>query len=196
MEQASFLVMDDEDLVHQAIDRVVERRRLGVRLVRAQRASEADAMLAECTPYAGLLLDVYVPDGNGFEVLGRARSLPAHVSTPALLMTGAPDVSMFNRAFDLDAEVITKPVDEFDRLARFFTGAAARRSAPADNRATEPQLPDTLEGCVDRLRELGARYPDARTRYRIGAVVAALKAQPEIYGSNAVGSASLVDIPA
>lgn len=192
-----FLVLDDDDLVHKVIARVVERRRLGVQLVRVDLAADADALLASGSAFAGMVLDVYLPDGSGFDVLGKARHLPERASTPALVMTGAPDVEMINRAYDLDADVITKPVEEFERLVRFFNRVApatkASRTPPDDT-----HIPATLDGCIRRLRELHERYPDGRTRYLIGAVVAALKLRPDLYGANAVcvaASATGEDIP-
>lgn len=182
MDTAAFLVLDDELAVRDSIERLTKRRRLPVRLVSVASARDATFVLAQRAAIAGMLLDVFLPDGNGFDVLSWARAQPAHQTTPALLMTGAPDVSMFNRAYDLRAEMITKPFDldeGLERVVRFFTQGASL-----------DDVPPTLEGCVRRLREFGKQYPDARTRYAVGMIVAALKSQPERYGANAVSTAA------
>lgn len=198
MDTASFLVLDDESIVRDSIELLTKRRSLPVRVVNVGSAREAIFVLAQRTPMAGMLLDVLVGDGNGFDVLSWARKQPVHEATPALMMTGAPDVSMFNRGYDLRAEVITKPFDkDLDRLVQFFSRAtqAWKPSDPLPSntdasqamRASAP-TPPTLDSCVGRLRELGRCYPDCRTRYLIGAVICAMKSQPERYGPNAVST--------
>jgi DNA-binding response OmpR family regulator len=186
-----FLVLDDESGVLESIDRLVKRRGLQVRLVTVDSARGADFVLGQHQPMAGMLLDVYLGDGNGFDVLERARKLPVHEDTPALMMSGAPDVSMFNRAYDLGAEMITKPFDDdLERVVRFLNrgmrpGADAAPLTPAST-----EVPPTLAGCIARLRELGRRYPDVRTRYLMGMIVAALKSRTRVYGPNAVSMAA------
>jgi CheY-like chemotaxis protein len=187
------LVVDDDKGVLECIDRLAKRRRLPVRLVTVDSARGADVVLGQGHPLAGMLLDVFLDDGNGFDVLERARRLPAHQVTPALMMTGSPDVSMINRAYDLGAEMITKPFDDdLERVVRFFNRGAPTETddeeAPGGDSTAD--VPPTLVGCVERLRELGARYPDVRTRYLIGMIVAALKSRPRLYGANAVSMAA------
>lgn len=190
MDTPCFLVVDDDKGVLESITRLTARRRLPVRLVAVGSAREAEFVLGQGHPMAGMLLDVFLDDGNGFEVLKRARQLSVYEDTPVLMMSGAPDVTMFNRAYDLGAEMITKPFDaDLERVLRFLG-----RSAPvrADDAAAPPPeaVPPTLAGCIERLRELGRHYPDVRTRYLMGMIVAALKSGPRSYGPNAVSMAA------
>ncbi len=57
--------------------------------------------------YAAWLLDVSVPDGSGLDLLAWAR-LRGH-RTPALVMTGLPDLQLANHAQILGAEFVHKP---------------------------------------------------------------------------------------
>jgi len=86
----------------------------------ATTASEArSAMSAQ--PWAGLVLDVLMPDGNGLDVLDGER---AKVRAPVLVFTGYATPDIANRAFDLRAELAIKPIhaERITSWARRVTG--------------------------------------------------------------------------
>ncbi len=59
-----------------------------------------------------VLLDVNMPDMDGFEACGVLRTLAAGDSVPVLMMTGLDDVSSINRAYEVGAtDFITKPIN-------------------------------------------------------------------------------------
>jgi hypothetical protein len=51
-------------------------------------------------------------------------------------------------------------------------------------------VPGTLPDCIEHLRALLAAPQNARTRYAIGATVAALKARADLFGLGAVAAAA------
>ncbi len=59
-----------------------------------------------------ILLDVMMPEIDGFEVAQRVKSNPRSASIPIIFVTGKTDVQSFIRGFDLGAEeYIFKPFD-------------------------------------------------------------------------------------
>lgn len=59
-----------------------------------------------------VLLDVNMPNMDGFEACGVLRTLAAGDSVPVLMMTGLDDVASINRAYEVGAtDFITKPIN-------------------------------------------------------------------------------------
>lgn len=57
-----------------------------------------------------VLLDVMMPDMNGFEVCGRIRSMRGGKHVPIVMITGVDDVNSFKQAFQAGAtDFVTKP---------------------------------------------------------------------------------------
>jgi FixJ family two-component response regulator len=86
--------------------------------------------------WTALLLDLVLPDGCGLDVLEVARD--SGVTAPALVLTGNAHDDAINRAFQLDARILCKPipiaqVHDFIRGALApHASAAARRTAVAN----------------------------------------------------------------
>jgi len=74
-------------------------------------------------PPTALFLDFVLPDGCGLDVIGRA---PANLrGTPTLVITGLDLQSVVNRAFDVGARVLYKPITPI-RLRAFLEDVAGR----------------------------------------------------------------------
>lgn len=72
---------------------------------------EALAVCAEQRP-AMVLLDVGLPDMDGFTVCETLRALPASALTPIMMMTSLDDEASINRAYEVGAtDFITKPLN-------------------------------------------------------------------------------------
>ncbi len=57
-----------------------------------------------------ILLDVMLPDGNGFDILGRLRKLPSTASVPVVLLTAKTEPDDIVKGLSLGADgYITKP---------------------------------------------------------------------------------------
>jgi DNA-binding NtrC family response regulator len=102
---AKILVVDDEQDPSSALGRHLERA--GHDVLRARTGEEAVALVQSEHP-ALVLLDLYLPDVSGFEVLERTRD-----QRPVVIMiTGDGDVSLAVRAMQAGAEgFLTKPVE-------------------------------------------------------------------------------------
>jgi DNA-binding NarL/FixJ family response regulator len=100
-----FLIAEDEPYIAQSLDRIVRVHGDATVVTTAQAADQA---LREGVDWCGLIFDIGLPDGSGLDLLARARAL--YPTVPALLQTGRLDPELVNRAFDLRASYLVKPV--------------------------------------------------------------------------------------
>ena len=91
-------------------------------------AAAAVTVLSTQPQWSALLIDIGLPDGSGLDVLARARS--ANIAAPALVLTGSEAAACINRAYDLHAEYVVKPVP-VGRITSFICRAvqASHRTA-------------------------------------------------------------------
>jgi DNA-binding response OmpR family regulator len=97
------------------------------------RAADGEAALQEITslpPYDVVLLDVMLPEKDGFEVLREARQ--SGVDSPVIILTARSEDEHKLRGFDLGADdYVTKPFSAEELAAR--VRAVLRRSQPDDD---------------------------------------------------------------
>jgi ActR/RegA family two-component response regulator len=182
---ARFLVVDDDPLVGRNLARIL--RPFGEAIV-AGTVSGAKALLASHVSWQGLFIDMGLPDGSGLEVLGAARA--AFPDVRAMVLTGSTEPELINAVHDLGAHYVVKPVDG-SRIERFCRGIGrehepqGERTAASEAAGTQG-TPETLDGCIARLRKLLLLRLDPLVRYSVGAVIAQIKANHGVYGKNAV----------
>lgn len=171
-----FLAVDD-DPTSQRVYRRLLRKYGDVVVVDGLAAAKSELKEDGC--FAAFLIDLRLRDGSGLELLAHARQV--HPRTPALLLTGHVEGWVVNEAFDLGADTLAKPF-EAARLYQWVERVLGLTSTPAG----QPR-PAALSGRIEMLRELLRAAPlDGLARYRVGRVVAELKAEPEVYGHSAV----------
>jgi signal transduction histidine kinase/DNA-binding response OmpR family regulator len=107
---ASVLLVDDTPANLLALNAVLKP--LGARLVEAQSGAEAIACLSR-EPFAVVLLDVQMPDMDGFEVARRIRQMENGREVPILFLTAIHrDEQWIRRGYATGAaDYITKPFD-------------------------------------------------------------------------------------
>ncbi len=149
------LVVDDEP----AITTIVEQRlkRDGFDATSVRTGAAALAALREA-PYAALVLDIGLPDFDGFEVLRRARADGHHL--PVIMLTARGDEIDRVLGLELGADdYVVKPFSPRELVARIR--ALLRRTAEAEALRQRLQPADTRAASIqiDPLRRI-ARFHD------------------------------------
>jgi two-component system OmpR family response regulator len=107
------LVVEDEPKLAALVARAL--REEGHPTDVAGRGEEA-LWMARSAPYEAIVLDVMLPDLDGFEICRRLRSQPPTANIPIIMLTALDQEEMRGRARQCGAtEYLTKPFDP-DRL--------------------------------------------------------------------------------
>jgi len=145
--EARLLIAEDDPEVGGSLADLFSRKGYEVR-----HTTDGDHALQEMTtlpPYDLVLLDVKLPEKDGFEVLREARQ--AGVDSPVIMLTVKDEHKHKLRGFDLGADdYVTKPFDTKELAAR--VEAVLSRS--------ESALPDT--GDVYSFGDITVHFPDER----------------------------------
>jgi putative two-component system response regulator len=137
--------VDDDPMVLSAHSRYV--RALGYEVETATDGFEAMSKLALGIDL--VLLDINMPNMDGFEVVSRIRANPEHSLIPVIMVTGLDRETWFPRALEVGAnDVISKPInaDELRLRTRWLM----------ELKAAHDQLRDRnirLTGTIDRKTE-------------------------------------------
>ncbi|WP_329123900.1 response regulator transcription factor [Streptomyces sp. NBC_01465] len=121
------LLVEDDDHVAAALSAILARH--GFKVVHARNGEEAlQALLpAAHEPFGVILLDLGLPDQDGYEVCGKIRK---RSSTPVIMVTARADVRSRIHGLNLGADdYVVKPYDTGELIARIH--AVIRRPAPA-----------------------------------------------------------------
>ena len=101
------LVVEDDDAVRDLV--VTTLTGDGHTIITAQDGLEALAIIETCIPDA-IVLDVHMPNMNGFEVLNSLRRTPETEAVPILMLTARATLADVERAKGLGAtDFIAKP---------------------------------------------------------------------------------------
>ncbi|MCX5203783.1 response regulator transcription factor [Streptomyces sp. NBC_00237] len=127
------LLVEDDNHVAAALSAVLTRH--GFQVVHARNGEEAlqaflpdDRAPQEQEPFGVVLLDLGLPDQDGYEVCGKIRK---RTSTPVIMVTARADVRSRIHGLNLGADdYVTKPYDTGELLARIH--AVSRRNATGD----------------------------------------------------------------
>ncbi len=126
------LVVDDDDAVGVTACRILERH--GLRAVLVPTIREAMAELTHSTDV--MVVDIGMPDGDGWDLISHVRSSAVHARMPIVVMTGLLDsAEVLNRAYDLECEYLGKPFASEALMAKI---ESARRMAGAPPRDPAP----------------------------------------------------------
>jgi two-component system OmpR family response regulator len=102
------LVVEDDQGCSELIAEVVGD--LGYAVVVRDRAEEAQDLLGQRRPLL-VVLDIMLPDADGFTVLNLMRSVPDMEAVPVMLCTASPflECDLHGQALDAHTEVVAKP---------------------------------------------------------------------------------------
>jgi DNA-binding NarL/FixJ family response regulator len=120
-----FLVVEDSHAYARSLKRIISRRG-SAHIVHNARDAHAAIHAAA---WAGIFLDVGLPDGSGLDVLARVRTF--RPTTPVLVLTGDNEPEAINRACELGASFAIKPastslIETFIRSAQSLRQRLAR----------------------------------------------------------------------
>jgi diguanylate cyclase (GGDEF)-like protein len=100
------LVVDDDQFVGATACRILERN--GMRTVHVLSLREAMAELSHPTDV--MVVDIGLPDGDGWDLIASVRAGAMHAHMPLVVMTGLLDsADVLNRAYELQCEYLGKP---------------------------------------------------------------------------------------
>lgn len=115
------LIVEDDEPTARAVSRLVQSVGFKPRVV--SRAREARDTLARAHQLRALVVDLGLPDGDGFWVAEAARRGAAGL--PIVILTGSMSNEIVNQAFRLGARYLCKPltVQDVASLRLFLIGA-------------------------------------------------------------------------
>ncbi|MFE0459736.1 response regulator transcription factor [Kitasatospora sp. NPDC058965] len=150
------LLVEDDDRVAAALVAVLSRHGFQVRHARSGHEA-LDALVPDGNdPYRVVLLDLGLPDRDGFEVCSRIR---AGSGVPVIMVTARADIRSRIHGLNLGADdYITKPYDMGELLARIHAVARRFQPTPVGPQSAGPQTavgPGSLESwgiSIDRER--------------------------------------------
>ncbi|NUV75529.1 response regulator transcription factor [Streptomyces fungicidicus] len=134
------LLVEDDNHVAGALSAILSRH--GFQVTHARSGEEAlKALLpAGGPPFGVVLLDLGLPDQDGYEVCGKIR---ARTSVPVIMVTARADVRSRIHGLNLGADdYVVKPYDTGELLARIH--AVARRNQPGDAEGAVTPAPGAL----------------------------------------------------
>ncbi|WP_328874202.1 response regulator transcription factor [Streptomyces sp. NBC_00287] len=122
------LLVEDDNHVAAALSAVLARH--GFDVTHARSGEEAlQALVPEGPGFGVVLLDLGLPDQDGYEVCGKIRK---RTSTPVIMVTARSDVRSRIHGLNLGADdYVVKPYDTGELLARIH--AVSRRSVHEDD---------------------------------------------------------------
>ena len=149
------LVVDDDATNRDVLSRRLNRQGHEVRT--ATNGREALQLMRE-TPFDAVLLDIMMPDVDGYEVLRQIKSDPALQHVPVIMISAIDEVQSVVRCIEAGAEdYLAKPFDPTLLKARISASLEKKRS-----RDRETVLYEQLQANYKRLQELEKLRDDMR----------------------------------
>ncbi|MBN1888250.1 MAG: GAF domain-containing protein [Thermoflexales bacterium] len=125
--QSGHILVVDDSMTSRTLSRLYLEE-AGYTVLEAESAGQALAMIAEQPPDV-ILLDVILPDLDGFEITRRLRDDPLLSSIPIVLVTALGDVESKIRGLEAGAnDFLSKPPDEAELMARVHTLLRLKRN--------------------------------------------------------------------
>ena len=107
--RASALVVDDDPINRMLLSKSLEQQ--GHRVMMAENGLEALAAL-QAQPFDVVLLDVLMPEPDGYEVLARLKQDPRLRHVPVIMVSALEDIQCVVRCIEMGAEdYLPKPFD-------------------------------------------------------------------------------------
>jgi CheY-like chemotaxis protein len=119
------LIIDDDESVHVVLQSLLSR--VGYSVTSAKTAPEGFALAQEIRPHV-VILDILLPEVDGWNVLARFKASPALANIPIILLTMSGNAEM---GFALGAaDYVSKPIDGAELLPILAKHNASRDQNP------------------------------------------------------------------
>jgi PAS domain S-box-containing protein len=149
------LLADDDEVSRLLVRQALEENDFVV--VEAENGIQAISQFTRFGPEL-VVLDVKMPEMDGFDVCARLRRLPGGDSTPILMLTGLDDIDSIKRAYEVGAtDFATKPINWIVLSHRVRYMIRARQTL-AELRQSEARLAN-----AQRIAQLGNWERDLST---------------------------------
>ena len=150
------LVVDDS-----AVNRLVlakQLQTLGLDVLQAENGVEALRLLAERPGVVDVvLLDVVMPELDGYETLAAMKAADATRHIPVLIVSGVEELDSVVRCIELGAtDYLTKPINPSILAARINASLAAKRLHDVEQEAFDRQA--ALTQTIERQKEELSRF--------------------------------------
>ncbi len=109
-----------------------------------------------------ILLDIMMPEMDGYEVCEKLKSYPASKDIPIIFLTAKSDAASILKGFEIGAvDYVTKPFNKSELLARVKTHLALKRAMDARDRfiSEKEKLIGELEKALDEIKTLRGFIP-------------------------------------
>lgn len=147
----SVLVVDDSDLGRELLSRRLQRE--GYRVTPARNGREALEHLRE-EPFDLVLLDIIMPEMNGYHVLEQMKGDPALLHLPVIMISALDEIDAVVRCIEMGAEdYLPKPFDPVILRARIGACLEKKRLRDQEQR--------TYQALVESQQRLAAELADA-----------------------------------
>jgi DNA-binding response OmpR family regulator len=171
MERKRLLIVDDEPQIREVLEAYLQRE--GFEVETAGTVTDARAVLEKCVPDL-VLLDVTLPDGSGFDVLG-ALAKPGE-RVPTIMLTARSEETDRVVGLELGADdYVTKPFSPREVVARvraLFRRVEESGKAPAQG--TKTRVGDLeIDHQFHEVRIAGKPTSLTATEFRILSLLAA-----------------------
>ena len=131
------LVVDDEAEIRNSLEEILREEGYGV----ATAATAAEALvLLQDAPYDVVLLDIWLPDRDGLDVLGEIHALPADSRPEVVIISGHGTIETAVKATKLGAyDFLEKPLS-IDKTLILIKNAIDAKRLREENRELKKQL--------------------------------------------------------
>ncbi len=155
-DKPKILIVDDENLTLKFIRLTLNN--LNCIIMTANSGAAALDILAEDNDFDVLLLDIMMPDMDGFEVLKRIKANTQTASIAVLMLTAMMHAEDKIKAFSLGAaDYIVKPFDRGELLGRVTTQIKLKQTEKAQQQSHEQLEQQIAARTAELRREIGER---------------------------------------
>ena len=161
--KSRILVVDDQEATLEILTWTLEKA--GYRVLTENRGAKALETIRRAEPDL-LLLDICMPEMDGFEVCRQLRAQPRRAEVPVIFISSLSETAEKVKAFDLGAvDYLQKPVRPAELLARVRTHLSLR-SMRAQLEARNADLQESRRVLEERVAERTAGIEEALHRLR------------------------------